>query len=48
MPDLVDTLNPSADGTTQQVSQSKNAWQNAGFNNGNYATNPAGASGAQR
>jgi hypothetical protein len=48
IPDLVDTLNPTADGTTQTVSQSKNAWQNAGFNNSNYATTPAGASGSAK
>jgi Flp pilus assembly protein TadG len=48
VPNVVDTLSPSADGTTQQVSQSKNTWQNAGFNNANYTTNPAGASGSAK
>ena len=41
-PNLVDTLNPSADGTNKTILQAKNTWTAATFT-GALTTNPAGA-----
>lgn len=41
IPNLVDTLAPSADGTNKTVGQSRTTWQNAGFT-GALTTTPAG------
>ncbi len=43
VPNLVDTLNPSADGSRKTVAQAKSTWLAAGFT-GALTTNPAGAS----
>ena len=43
MPNLVDTLSPSADGSNKTVLESRGLWAAVGFNAGNFATSPAGA-----
>jgi hypothetical protein len=45
VPDLVDTLTPSADETFKTVGQSKTVWAGAGFT-GAVTTNPSGATNA--
>ena len=42
-PNLVDTLDPSANGTNKTILQAKSTWTGAGFSLGNLSTNPAGA-----
>lgn len=44
VPNLVDTLSPSADGSNKTVSQDQALWTAAGFT-GNLSTNPSGALG---
>lgn len=46
IPNLVNTLTPSADGSSKTVGQAKTTWTAAGFTNA-ASTNPAGASNAQ-
>ena len=43
VPNLVDTLTPTADGTNKTVLQSRTLWTAAGFSVGNFATTPGGA-----
>ena len=48
VPNLVDTLSPTPDGTNKTFSQAKNAWQTEGFDGNNVASSPAGASGSAK
>ena len=46
VPNLVDTLSPSPNGTNKTFSEARNAWQTEGFDNNNVTSSPAGASGS--
>jgi Flp pilus assembly protein TadG len=48
VPNLVDTLSPTPDGTNKTFSQAKNAWQTEGFDGNNITSSPAGASGSAK